>query len=469
MTPSIRTFLLINLLLSVTFITSLAIIGNLFLEHKDLQAHLDTKITVSALTIQALLPKEANTQELAQIQKRINTIPALQNQFMKDSRELDLNTLYEKVQFQVWNSKGRLLLHSSNMPTYSFNTNKNGLSDVWINGEPWRVFTTIDAETGLKVVVAEQYDFRNVLEGRITQDSIFIMLLTYPFLGLLIWIIVGRGLASLRNIAQEVSNRAPSYLEPVEVERIPLEIKPLITSLNELFIRLREAFEREKRFAADAAHELKTPLAALRAQTQVALNASTEQEQREALQKVLAGVDRSAHVVQQLLTLSRMVPEAGLEQGAKEDVNLVRVAKEVISDLAQDAYVKNTDLELIAPDKPPIIKGNSTAINILLRNLVDNAIKYTPDYSTVKVVIEENRRNIILSVIDNGPGIPQHLRRRVFERFFRIIGNKSPGSGLGLGIVQQIVALHKADIKLGEAEKGIGLKVSIIFSKKNLE
>lgn len=463
MTPSIRTFLLINLLLSITLITSLAIIGNLFLEHKDLQKHLNAQLTVGALTIQAFVSDDIKRRNLNIIQNEINSLPHIAERYYENDHKKIFSPTYELIQFQIWDKEDKLVLHSSTAPKKPLSNGKSGFSTKWIDGQLWHVFTTYDKSSSLRVDVAERSDFREELEGRVTQDSIFIMLITYPFLGLLIWIIVGRGLDSIKQVTSEIRQRVPSYLEPVDLEAVPTEIKPLIDELNKLFKRLREAFEREKRFAADAAHELRTPLAALRAQTQVALKAVNEQDMRDALGKVLVGVDRSAHVVQQLLTLSRMVPQATIKEFEK--VNVVKQAKDVIADLAPVALEKNTEIELIASDGSAVIMGYPTAIAILIRNLVDNAIRYTPNGSLVKVSIYAKNDQVYLKVLDNGPGIPEELRGRVFERFFRVLGNKTMGSGLGLGIVQQIAEIHDAQITLNAAEVGTGLEVTVIFTK----
>jgi two-component system sensor histidine kinase QseC len=462
MTPSIRTFLLINLLLSITLITSLAIIGNLFLEHKDLQKHLNAQLTVGALTIQAFVSDGINDRNLPIIQKEINSLPKIAEAYYVDDHKKIFSPTYELIQFQIWDKNGNLVLNSITAPKQALSTGKPGFSTKWIEGQLWHVFTSIDKASGIRVDVAERSDFREELEGRVTQDSILIMLITYPFLGLLIWIIVGRGLDSIKQVTQEIRHRIPSYLQPVDLEAVPTEIKPLIDELNKLFKRLQEAFEREKRFAADAAHELKTPLAALRAQTQVALRATDEKEMREALAKVCLGVDRSSHVIQQLLTLGRMVPQATIKEFEKVDI--AKQAREVIAELAPSALEKNTDIELIADDKS-FIMGYPMAIGILIRNLVDNAIRYTPEGSLVKVAIYTEDKNVYLKVTDNGYGIPEELRGRVFERFFRVLGNKSTGSGLGLGIVQQIIEIHDAKITLGAPEVGRGLEVTVIFSK----
>lgn len=460
MIPSIRTFLLINLLLSVTLITSFAVIANLFLEHKDVQIYLDEQLAFRAMNIQAFVSGCLKTEpQIKTIQSKINEVPGLTSAALKK-----VFPMSEQIQFQIWDANQKVILSSKESPTnISFKNLPKGFSDVWIDGEPWRFFVTADPDTNATVVVSEKYELREGLETHITRDSILIMLISYPFLGLLIWLIVGRGLDSLKKVASEVRNREPTYLEPVNTESVPAEIKPMIDELNELFHRLREAFEREKRFAADAAHELRTPLAALKAHAQVALKASTDEEKTAALRKVVVSVDRSTHVVQQLLTLSQMVPEASPTELVPVDLN--KQAAEVIADLVPFAIAKNTEIELIAPETISPIMAFPTAINILIRNLVDNAIRYTPANSWVRVVISEDSESVILKVIDNGPGIPEELRERVFERFFRLLGNKSTGSGLGLGIVQQVAELNKAKVILDTPKTGQGLEVTVIFSK----
>ncbi|MDQ2994966.1 MAG: ATP-binding protein [Pseudomonadota bacterium] len=461
MTPSIRTFLLINLLLSITLITSLAIIGNLFLEHKDLQRHLNAQLTFAALTIQSFVGETENEKDIAKIQSKIDRLPEIAKEYYRKTHRKMFGRTYELIQFQIWNKDGRLLLRSHSAPEVPLSKNISGFSTNWVEGQLWHVFTNIDVETGLRIDVGERSDFREELEGRVTQDSIFIMLITYPFLGILIWIIVGRGLDSIRQVANEVRRRTPNALEPVNIEAVPSEIKPLIDELNKLFIRLGDAFEREKRFAADAAHELRTPLAALKTQAQVAINIKDPEELRTALDKILSGVDRSSHVVGQLLTMSRMVPQATLQQF--DDVDIVTEARTVIAELVPIAIEKEIDIELSAPEAPVTLHGNLAAISILIRNLVDNAIRYCPNQSEINISIHATANHVILRVADNGPGIPVELRERVFERFFRVLGTKAHGSGLGLGIVAQIVELHKAEIKLDEPEQGSGLVVTVIF------
>ncbi|MBN2689382.1 MAG: two-component sensor histidine kinase [Gammaproteobacteria bacterium] len=468
MIPSIRAFLLINLLLSVSLITSLAIIGNLFFEHKNLRNYLDARLSTTSSIISSFVGNKNKAHDLKNIQRNFNKnwsnnhSKCLSNNNQKCGKKAQV--FLKKVEFQIWNKQNKLILYSSKRLIAPLYKQGLGFSDLKLNDKSWRLFVGNNKANTLTIAVAEPYTFRDQLESQITQDSIVIMVIIYPFLALMIWIISGRGFISIKKIAEEVHNRAAYYLKPVSTDAVPPEIKPLIKELNSLFIRLHETFQREKRFAADAAHELRTPLAALRAHIQVAIAAETLEEKNEALQKVLQSVSRSTHVVQQLLTLSKMIPSNTAIQ-ERGPVDLRFEAAQIIADLITIASKKNIEIELEAPEKTPTIPGNAISIGILLRNLIDNAIRYTPDNGMVKVIIQPHKKFVVLKVVDNGPGIPEKLRRRVFERFYRIIGNTASGSGLGLGIVKQITKMHKAKISLVTPETGKGLEFRVIFKR----
>jgi two-component system sensor histidine kinase QseC len=466
---SIRKFLLINLLLAVTITTTLTAIGNYYLDQKDIQDHLDTLMAISALSYQALLGDDVHQRPLIKIQDALETIPQkidayYQKRYLNDEQP---ENYLDKFNFQIWTNGGKLLLHSSTAPKIPLTAELDGFSDKKIADQNWRVFTTYNDKAGVRTVLAERYDTRNELGHRIAQDDLYIMLLTFPLSGLLIWIIIGRGLDSLDKVAEEVSNRAPTHLEPVDLQEVPAEIKPVIDELNKLFFRLKEGFEREKRFAADAAHELRTPLAALKAQAQVALNTNDMEEKNQALQKLIASVNRSTHIVQQLLTMSRLVPEA-TNFHDEDEVNLGKLTRELLAMLAPSAVEKQIELEFENDENIPQIQGNTTALGILIRNLVDNAIRYCNEGGQIMVRVLMHNNEAILEVGDNGPGIPPELQARVFERFFRVLGNKSPGSGLGLAIVQQICELHGGRVVLSSPTNGSGLIVRVYLPlKKN--
>lgn len=467
MNISIRKFLLLNLLLAVTITTTITVIGNYYLDQRDIQQHLDSFLLQASLAFKALIITKFDDQSIHNIQHALNKIPKEAQTIFQNKKSTTNHQHYrDTFEFQVWSlsKQPKLLLKSANAPMTRLATPKAGFSDDFVNHRQWRTFTVNEPAQKLSFTVAERYDIRNALVRHLAIDEFYIMLWTYPISGVLIWFIIGRGLESIRRVAKEVANRDPNNLEAVNANNVPVEIKPLVDDLNNLFLRLQQAIEREKRFAADAAHELRTPLAALRAQAQVALRSTNTEERQKTLQNVIACVDRSTHVVQQLLTLSRLVPEASSINDSLP-MNLYSLAAEIIAQLAPTALEKDIEIELIGNEDTCVVKANVTALSILLRNLTDNAIRYTPQGGKVKVTLQNEPHEVLLIVTDNGPGIPAELRNRVFERFYRVLGNTSTGSGLGLAIVQQIAKLHHASLRLGTPRDGKGLEVIVNFPK----
>jgi len=442
---SIRNFLLIYILCITALVASLSALGDYFLNQSDVQKHMDGVLEQMGLSFHAVLASNSREPQ---------TSRSLQNKFFSRT----------KYDFQVWSYNNVLMLYSPNTTNINFNLAPVGLSDITIDNEIWRIFKITDSQTHWNYIVAERYNARNRLLWRIGRNNFYILLLALPLSGILIWLIVGYGFRSVTRISSEVSNRAHTYLKPVELESVPLEIKPLIIELNDLFVRLHEAFEREKRFAGDAAHELRTPLAALKTQVQIVLKTTDAKEQHTLLENLIVAVDRITHIVQQLLILSRLVPEAASIYDIVE-VDLPKIAAEVIAQLVPMALEKDIEIALDSPDTMKL-RANLTGLSILIRNLVDNAIRYTPEHGQVTVEISDITSHVILKVIDNGPGIPEELRSRVFERFYRMIGNSAAGSGLGLAIVQQISELHQADIRLATPTNGKGLQIEIWLPKR---
>ena len=460
---SIRKFLLIYLLLAITVTTSITAIGNYYLDKTDIEKHLDSLLSQAAIAFTAFADRNMKLQNWQETQTRIDAIHFQGSDAQQAGVDPALYHYESKYRFQVWKPNHVLFLKSGNAPSQMLSDGRAGFSDVLVKDLFYRVFTNYDPKTQLTFIVAEPYYERNKLSYHIMSDDIYIMFLSYPLSGLLIWIIIGRGLSSIGRIASELKHRDPKYLEPVDIEAVPLEIQPLIAELNTLFLRLKEAFEREKRFASDAAHELRTPLAAIRTQSQVALLAAGKStDLMVILQNVIMGVDRATHIVHQLLTMSRLVPEA---RKISEIVpcNLAELARDVTGQLAPLAFEKNIDLNFNAP-VPCFIQGNVAAVVILIRNLIDNAIRYTPKEGAVMISVTRVSQGIQLTVVDNGPGIPEEYRQRVMERFFRLLGNESPGSGLGLSIVKQIVDLHDASMTMKASHPdGTGLTIEVVF------
>jgi two-component system OmpR family sensor kinase len=286
------------------------------------------------------------------------------------------------------------------------------------------------------------------------------LLLLLPLLGVLVWVVVGRGMDPLRRAALEVSQRSPDALQPIAQNGLPEEVQPLIGSLNGLLGRLSHALEAQRAFVADAAHALRTPVTALQLQIQLLERAQSVDERDAATARLKDGLKRMTHLVEQLLTLARQDPAQQLR--VAQDVPLDALASEVLAEQSVLAEAKSIDLGL-ARAEPLKVSGDRESLRVLLSNLVDNAIRYTPSGGRVDVAVAIEDGRPVLSVEDSGPGIPPHERARVFDRFYRVESSDASGSGLGLAIVRNVAERHGAQIELDSGGGGRGLKVSVRF------
>lgn len=364
-----------------------------------------------------------------------------------------------KIAFQVWDRSAALRLRSTNAPQTRMSEQDAGFSDVTIEGTRWRIFSRWDDSDRYAVQVGERFELRRELAQSVASHLLHPLAVALPILAILIWLAVNIGLLPLGSVARQVERRAPDNLTPLGEQEVPQEVSPLVLALNTLFGRLRASFEQERRFTADAAHELRTPLAAVKTQAQVAMAASSVEERHRALANIVLGVDRTAHLIEQLLVLARLDPQANLP-GAMP-VSLHDTAASCIAEQAQLAYDKGVELALDSADEA-IVFGDSALLSVLLRNLIDNAIRYSPAQSEVEVRITRAAGFVKLCVIDNGPGIREEERDRVFDRFYRVSGPAEEGSGLGLSIVKRIADLHQASIRLlaQSGERGLAVEVS---------
>lgn len=367
---------------------------------------------------------------------------------------------YTDTTLQIWSHDGNLLLSSNTAPQGRLGEQHAGFEDVTINDALYRVYSHWSNDGRINVRVAERAELRTALAESVASHLLHPLYFAVPALGILIWISVGVGLAPLSRFAREVEQRKPDRLEPFELADTPREVLPLQDALNTLFSRLQELLKYERRFTADAAHELRTPLAALKIQAQVAQAALDSGQLEQALNKVIQGADRAAHLVEQLLVLSRLDPEsAPFDQ---QQVRLSAIVNEGIALHAPGAVRKGVDLGCEARDEGVVI-GDATLLAILVRNLVDNAVRYTPSGGQVDVRVERANTDVVLRVIDTGPGISKKERQRITSRFYRVLGSGEDGSGLGLSIVERIAELHGAALRFDEGDAGVGLVVSVRF------
>ena len=417
-----------------------------------MEALFDAQLAQSARTLLLL-----SRHELAELQS--GTLPDAHIHFIPQELRHRKEHEYEpKISYQIWSAKeNKLLVRSDSAPIKPLSQKNDGFSDRLIGDDEWRVFSISDPDSGFRVQIGEHNDLREELIEHIARRVSAPMLGGLPLLALLIWFGVGRGLRPLLTLAGDISRRAPNRLDAIDMEETPEEIQPLVESLNRLFTRVERAFENERRFTADAAHELRTPLAALKTQAQVALRTTDEAARRHALEQVVRGVDRATHLVEQLLTLARLDPQTDTIE--RRPLDLCTLAVEVMAELASAAAEQGVELELAEPCIGNVT-GNRESLGVLLRNLVDNAIRYTPGGGRVEVSMHRSGDEVCLSVSDSGPGIPEAERARVFERFYRSEGSAAGGCGLGLSIVRRVADLHGARMRFDTSPLG-GLRVEV--------
>ncbi len=381
----------------------------------------------------------------------------------EDEEEIEFETdlhsghRYEhKLAFLIRAKDGSILIRSASAPLFpKSHHHSKSYSDYQIKEYWWRVFTL--KTKSLTVQTGERYDIRQELISEMMSSMLIVLLMTLPLIAFLIWIIVGSSFKPLQHIANEIAIRTPEQLHPLKRDKIPLEINALVKALNQLFTRLARAFENERRFTADAAHELRTPLAGIKTQAQVAQRATDSQQREHALQKILIGVDRATHLVTQLLTLARIDASHRLPT---TNINLHELISQIITEQMPQALEKSIDLGLENRATSQEIQGNQDALFFMLRNLIDNAIRYTPNSGQVTVSLENQKTTqITVTISDSGPGIPPEQQSAIFERFYRGQHQAIQGSGLGLSIAQKVAQLHQTKIQLNNLAKGLSVQI----------
>ncbi|MEI7796462.1 MAG: ATP-binding protein [Methylococcaceae bacterium] len=366
-----------------------------------------------------------------------------------------------KIAFQLWSNTNGIVLHSDSAPLFALSSADHGFSETNIDGHLWYVFSIASTNGEYVIHVGQKEEIRAELTDEISTQLVMQFLVGLPILGLVIWLIVGRALEPLHRLEIALSRREASYLKPLSIERLPNEIVPIVHEINTLFVQLEQAFEHERQFTADAAHELRTPLAGLLTQAQVALRTEDETVRNQALKRIEQAVYRMTYLVQQLLTFSRI--DSNTEYLAKAVTQVDQEIVLVITELDAEAYKKRIPVEFIAEKVVPIM-ANTLLINILLRNIIDNAIKYTPLRGNIKVSLVGTETALVFCVEDSGPGIAPDQYENSLKRFHRCVetAHTAHGTGLGFSIVQRIAAIHHAELALGKSELG-GLKVKVTF------
>jgi two-component system sensor histidine kinase QseC len=368
-----------------------------------------------------------------------------------------------KVAFQVFH-EGQLRMRSANTISTPMSEKIRGFSTVRLqDNSQWRVFGAQGNEGDVQVFVGELVTSRQAILWAVLKGVLMPLMYALPLLAVVGWLAVRNGLAPLRQLSKALARRQPQALEPVVLKDVPAEIDPVVKSLNALFERIQTMMASERRFTSDAAHELRTPIAAIRTQAQVALGAGDDAAQRQhALLYTLAGCDRASHLVEQLLTLSRLessssAPPSGL-------VDLAAVTHRVAGELAMTALERGQELGLDAPAHA-YINADDMLSSVLVRNLLDNALRYSPDAARISLAVKSEANQVTLQVEDSGAGLSEADMARLGERFYRVLGTGQTGSGLGWSIVRRIAHVYQADVEVTRSEKLGGLCVTIRWEK----
>lgn len=379
----------------------------------------------------------------------------------------------DTVYYQVRGLKDELLAGDKDIPAIAAPDNVEPdlvmFRDEQIAGEEVRVayqFLPLVEGTPKRWVllqVAETRNKRSTLASRVVTGVLLPQFAIIPIAVILVWVGLSRGIAPLNQLQSLIRRRRPSDLSPISASRVPEEVRPLIIAFNDMMARLEENLQAQQRFIADAAHQMRTPLTGLRMQTDLALMETDPAQVRRSLVHISQSAERASHLINQLLSLARA--EASYEKiYAVERVDLEQLLRTMLSDFVPRARQKNIDFGLETTDAPLVIDGNPVLLAELIKNLIDNAIKYTPEGGCVTVRTIATERAIV-EVEDTGIGVPEADRERVFERFYRVLGSSESGSGLGLPIVREIADLHRAQVSLIPNPSGKGTIAQVVFPR----
>lgn len=366
-------------------------------------------------------------------------------------------TYLQSASYQVFSLDGSLLLRSHDAPQVPL-APTDGYSDVRAAGVQWRAFRRTDRPNEVVVIVGHRLAQRDELVAGLALRLLVPMVVGLPLLAIALWFAVARALSPLDRLARELAGREAGRLAPIQALDAPAEVAPLVRATNELFARLERSFDNERRFTGDAAHELRTPLAALRTQAEVALSTASDERRARALQQVVEGVERATRLVEQMLLLARLDAADAARSFAPQD--LAAVCAPAVAEAAGRGRARGAHV-VLEGDSRPRASGDAVMLGVLVRNLLENALRHAPDGGRVRVRLGTDAGAAILTIEDSGAGVPADLRERIFDRFFRGGDARGPGSGLGLSIVRRIVELHGGTIGASRSEDLGGLRVDV--------
>lgn len=374
----------------------------------------------------------------------------------------ELNALFyqKKVAYQIFNSQGKLLIKSNSAMDSPFADTQTGFSRIAVAGEIWRVYSMYDNDWDFWLHVAESESIRDELASDIAGHTLLPSILLLPVILLLLVFIIRFAMSPIKELASHINQRDPKNLSPILIDKTPIEVSPLLDAINDLFFRLQDAINREQRLTADAAHELRTPLAVVMIHAQNALAATTDEQRISALQELELGMQRIARLLEQLLTLSKINPETI----PKLPIQLVPFLQNTLAQLAPKIYEKNQEIELLADESLSQVHvlGSEFLLEILMRNLVDNASAYCPVAGLIRITLNQHGEELCIQVEDSGQGVQADDFEKITQRFYRSQQNQQSGAGLGLSLVSSVCEFHDAKLSFFESTLG-GLGVQVLI------
>ncbi|MEH2594989.1 two-component system sensor histidine kinase QseC [Bradyrhizobium sp. AZCC 1577] len=376
------------------------------------------------------------------------------------SHATDYLTYERQLSCQIWSLDGRLVARSSGAPSESLGDTRTGFSERTIKGETWRVFTAEDPVKNVRVLVGDRLGLREAFVTDIMKGLAAPMLLTVPLLALLIWASLNRGLRPLQALARDLKCRNADDMTPVEAGNVPAEIWPMVVSLNNLFGKVRDALRHERDMTAFAAHELRTPLAGLRTQAQIAMTAPDQGTREAALRQILFSVDRTARLVRQLLAIVKLDSD---RETPRAPVCVGDVVQEVLRNLPPSD--QDADVAVDPTLRSLIVLTNRDALLLAIRNLHENAVRHMPQRGSIRWSAESTKEGTLVFVEDSGPGVPEDELELITNRFFRGRNKTALGSGLGLSIVTLALEAGGARLRLGNRIDASGLRAEMLWPR----
>ena len=359
--------------------------------------------------------------------------------------------VYDSMTNSLWQREGKPPLPLPDGPGF-------GLEKL--DGKTWRTYSV--GVGPLIITVGQDMSVRTSLAATSAFRVLQPLCLLLPFIAIAVWFVVGEGLAPLERTARSVARRSPTSLAPISTQNLPVELQGLVGAVNHLLERLKESLSAQQRFASDAAHELRTPLTALKLQVQLAQRAKSPDVQAKCFERLHEGINRATRLVQQLLTLARLDPDASKQ--AAQTIMLGALCRSVADNMGPIAAQKGITIAAVTDDGAKV-EGLPDAIELMVTNLTDNSIRYTPEGGRIEIRCRMQGEYALIEVSDNGPGIPTEERERIFDRFYRALGTQTSGTGLGLAIVKRIVDIHHGRIGVEDGLDGQGTTFGIAFPR----